>query len=135
MLDETYRPFVKNVTVANEPLDFLIDTGTNGELSLSEELFDVLTHTGCITCIRGAESISVLGSQRRNYGHSDSVAIGGLRLSRVSVHDSDSNKIGMKLLRRFNFKLDFIRRQLTLDPREAATAAEMEIVDTAVNLN
>lgn len=115
-------------TLEGKPVKLNLDTGLNGELSVSPEAWDRLVPPDA--AVWNAVSMDAVGRQRttRNAQRPDFV-LGPARIASVKVTDSPrafhgaDGDMGMSVLSRFRFALDLSAGKLWLSPVRSPTPA------------
>jgi predicted aspartyl protease len=93
---------------------FLIDTGFNGTLSISKREYNQLKSKGKLSHERGTSRISLFGGARTRRAVLTQVRVFGAEFKNVPIIETngDENKIGLALLRRFDFLLNTKTKKL-----------------------
>ncbi|MCP5552169.1 MAG: hypothetical protein H7A54_00830 [Akkermansiaceae bacterium] len=114
-------PFV-HVSIADREYKFLIDTGSNSEIDLSADLFDALVRSDNLREAKGISSPTVTagGIAEEREGEFVSGTLFGHSLKGIQASTTKGpNKFGMGFLYRYNFAIDFLRREIHFDYRES----------------
>lgn len=106
ILDPFDCPCLSNVNVNGNEVDFLIDSGFTGAISLKSEIFDAMLEDGSI-----GNCVSTSYATHRSYedtteGDLQSVALGNFTLKDVPVMRDSVNRLGLQFIKRFNFSLN-----------------------------
>lgn len=113
-LDRFGRPNVQNVTLANQDVSFLIDTGSNAAITVTRDLYATLSKQDALSDESTGRSLTIDGFDEVRKARLDALQIGPYMLSDVPINESSSNKIGLAVLRQFHVAIDYTNARLTL---------------------
>jgi predicted aspartyl protease len=102
-----------DVSIGGHRAQFVIDTGSNGGVTLEKALFDELVKAGDIKpVLTGGSSISAVGEAKVRSGRFVRGNLMGKRLEGFSVDAAPRGFLGMCWLCGFNIEIDFPERKL-----------------------
>lgn len=113
-VDPTGRAFIDNVKIGSAVESFVLDTGMNGSISITNDIFNHLVATGEVEPTRLLRSHTASGDVTHQSGVVDSIHLGPFHNNSVLVFESSSNKIGLGYLSRFRIKFDVSRKRIYL---------------------
>ncbi len=93
---------------------FLIDTGMNVPLAVSNEVFDQLTGQGMISSNVDTIVLDASGENKLKKGVLQRLSVWGTEFTDVPVLRSDENTLGLGLLQKFDFYIDPYNEQIEL---------------------
>ena len=114
--DENDLPHVVDLKADDIRFACLLDTGMSNAVSLSQKYFDAFQQLELISSVGSTRMIKIGQTRNVKTGVLGEIRIGGHRLTNVPVHLSDTNKIGVGLLRKFHVCIDMPNRELILLP-------------------
>ncbi len=110
----TGAPSVR-VQIADEGFhSFMVDTGSNGIVTLEPPLFARLLKSKQIVLRPDVSITDVGGESKQRRGILSRLTIGSYQFSNLNVDETRSNSIGMAFLQRFVSEFDFVNRRLYL---------------------
>ena len=93
---------------------FMVDTGSNGSVTLEPPLFARLLKSKQIVLRPDVSITDVGGESKQRRGILSRLTIGSYQFSNLNVDETRSNSIGMAFLQRFVSEFDFANRRLYL---------------------
>ena len=110
----TGAPSVR-IQIADEGFhSFMVDTGSNGTVTLEPPLFARLLKSKQIVLRPDVSITDVGGESKQRRGILSRLTIGSYQFSNLNVDETRSNSIGMAFLQRFVSEFDFANRRLYL---------------------
>lgn len=105
-------------TLFDRPLEFIIDSGSNGSIELPAGMFDDYVKAGLIKPGR-IKSIghSLGGARHASRGWFNKGELMGKPLRGVTVSAGGRGRLGLRWLSQFNFSIDFQKKELRYEPR------------------
>lgn len=98
--------YTKDIYVDGNPIRCLIDSGMNGPLSITPDNFESLVARNLISELYHSQVRTLSGTQSRRFGILSSMEAWGVEFLDIPVISSSDNKIGLELLKRFDFYLN-----------------------------
>jgi hypothetical protein len=111
---KTQTPLTKDILIDGFDQAFEIDTGAGIGLSVPPDLFTKLEQSKRIDCIHTSQSSSTYGIHSYRSGRLASAKIWGIDFQNIPVNDSSHPRIGLDVLRKFDFYFDFPNNRLLL---------------------
>lgn len=91
---------------------FFIDTGDRWPLGLDKSLFSEGISNGSIVKVRDSFQLSLAGKEGIRFGEMPILEVFGSTFKDVLVNEGNGNRIGLGLLRRLDFEIDFISKEI-----------------------
>lgn len=113
-VDEGGHAYVKGAVSGAAKIEFVIDTGMNGAVSLARREFQTLQSQGLITSLRKSQFTTASGHVEKQSGSLATFTVGPFKHASVDVTESTANKIGLRYLSRFRVTIDMPRHHLYL---------------------
>lgn len=104
-VSDSLELFTSDVVVGNVRGEFMIDTGMNTPIWLARRNFNRLVENGVINNVHEARIWTISGSEIVRCGIVRVVTAWGHEFSDVPVIESNTNRVGLRLLQRFDFQI------------------------------
>jgi hypothetical protein len=91
---------------------FMVDTGMRWPLGLKHNLFSEGVSNGSIVQVEDCFGYTIGGKEAKRFGRIPSIDVFGHQFRDVLVIEGNSNLIGLGLLKRFDFEIDFLGAQI-----------------------
>lgn len=110
----TKTPLTADIQIEGINAPFEIDTGADSGLSIPPEFFTELQRTNRIHSVHESQSNSTYGTHSYRSGRLVSAKIWGVVFQDIPISDSSHPRIGMDILRKFDFYFDFPNERLLI---------------------
>lgn len=102
-----------------EEIKFIIDTGDQAVLSIPSETFDELSRRHKIHSLELKKANTLIGDRYAKAGRIANAKIWGVEFTDVPVSEGNNFRLGLSLLRRFDFYIDFEARRMGFNSSSA----------------
>jgi hypothetical protein len=121
-LDTTAGAVYSKIELETESLNCLIDTGMNTPISISARHFDALRSRNKLTQLHDIRVQTLNGERFARFGIIDIVEVWGIQFADVPVIESTDCKIGLELLKRFDFFINGPSETIELSTHDQTNA-------------
>ena len=104
-VSDSLELLTSDVVVGNVRGEFVIDTGLNTPICLARRYFNRIVENGVINNVQEARNWTISGSETVRCGIAKVVTAWGHEFSDVPVIESNRNRVGLRLLQRFDFQI------------------------------
>ncbi|HVW03085.1 MAG TPA: hypothetical protein VHB77_22180, partial [Planctomycetaceae bacterium] len=108
--------FVTAKVADSLPVEFMLNTGTNRGITLSQPIFDRLWAAGAVKDCVETEILSMTGTNVSRDGELQRITLGRFQHDDLAVSRIDTCTLGCEYLRRYIIVFDFPRKHLYLRP-------------------